>query len=256
MNENLEEKSECILPKAMIFAAGLGTRMKPITNTIPKPLVKIHGKALIDYNLDRLQRLGVKEVVVNVHYFADQIEQHLSHRTSPKIHISDERNKLLDTGGGFMKALPVIGTNPLYLLNSDNIWIDENNASLAKLSASWDVAKMDMLLLLATADQNYGYFGSGDFVATESGQLRRKTADDDSALIYTGVAIIKPRVFEGLVLRKFSLNQIFDTLIENNKLFGVQMSGRWYHIGTPEVIDAVADEIMENAQFCMEENIL
>ena len=255
MNTSSEIQTERILPKAMIFAAGLGTRMQPITNYMPKPLIKICGKTLIDYNIDRLERLGVKEVVVNVHYQADKIEHHLSLRSSPKILISDERNALLETGGGFMFALPLIGVEPVYILNSDNIWLDQNNANLNKLSAAWDSKKMDILLMLASDYQNYGYFGAGDFVISESGKLRRKSEQDSSALIYTGVGIINPHVFEGFSLGKFSLNQVFDKVIEKGRLFGMQMTGRWYHIGIPEVIKSVEDEIIENVQFCVEENL-
>ena len=255
MNKVSEARNEKIFRKAMVFAAGLGTRMQPITKTIPKPLVKVCGKTLIDYNLDRLARLGVEAAVVNVHYLADQIEQHVSRRNAPKIKISDERNELLDTGGGFLKALPFLGDNPVYILNSDNVWVDRYNSNLVNLSTMWDANKMDGLLMLASSNQNYGYFGTGDFVLAESGKLTRRNKQDSTALIYTGVGIINPRIVGGFNLKKFSLNEIFDLLIGKGRLFGMKMTGHWYHIGTPEVIKKVEDEIYENVEFCKEENL-
>ena len=255
MNNIDENQSKSILPKAMVFAAGYGTRLRPITNIIPKPLVKIAGKTLIDYTLDRLKRLEVEEVVVNVHYLADKIEDHLSHRTTPKIQISDERIALLETGGGLMFALPKLGENPFYILNSDNIWIDRNNENLVRLSETWDANNMDMLLMLASSYQNHGYFGTGDFIADKHGKLRRKSEQDSSALIYTGVGIVHPRAFLGSKLGKFSLNEIFDKLITKDRLYGMQMTGRWFHIGVPQVIPVAEEMIISNVNFCEEENL-
>ena len=255
MNKIDENQPNFILPKAMVFAAGYGTRLRPLTNVVPKPLVKVARKTLIDYTLDRLERLEVAEVVVNVHYMADKIEDHLARRTTPKIQISDERIALLDTGGGLMFALPKLGENPVYILNSDNIWIDRNNENLVRLSEAWDADNMDMLLMLASSYQNHGYFGTGDFIADKHGKLRRRSEQDSSALIYTGVGIVHPRVFLGMKLRKFSLNEIFDKLIAKDRLYGMQMTGRWFHIGSPEVIPVAEKIITSNVEFCEEENL-
>ncbi|MCB8839999.1 nucleotidyltransferase family protein [Aurantimonas sp. VKM B-3413] len=222
--------------KAMVLAAGLGKRMRPITSTMPKPLVEIRGKALIDYGLDALARNGVETVVVNVHYLPDLMRAHLKKRTDMEIVISDEREELLDSGGGIVKALPLLGDEPFYVVNSDTFWIDGYRDNLDLLSELWDGAKMDVSLLISDMRQSTGYDGRGDFVMDAEGRLTRVGERDFSPFIYAGAAILKPEVFAGMAVEKFSLNRVFDTTIEAGRLFGVRLDGVWITVGTPAAI--------------------
>ncbi|MEC5289514.1 nucleotidyltransferase family protein [Aurantimonas sp. C2-6-R+9] len=221
---------------AMVLAAGLGKRMRPITSTIPKPLVEIRGKALIDYGLDALARNGVKKVVVNVHYLPDLMRAHLRKRKDMEIVISDERDELLDSGGGLVKALPELGTEPFYVINSDTFWIDGYRDNLDLLASLWDPARMDVSLLIADMRQATGYDGPGDFVMDAEGRLTRVEERDMSPFIYAGAAILKPEVFAGMKEEKFSLNRIFDNAVEADRLFGVRLGGLWITVGTPAAI--------------------
>lgn len=220
---------------AMVLAAGLGKRMRPITDTLPKPLVKVAGRALLDWGLDSLARAGVEKAVVNVHYLPDRIVAHLAGRDRPRIVVSDERDALLDSAGGIVNALPQLGAAPFYVLNADTFWIDSGQPSLDRLALAWDGARMDILLMLADGESATGHSGGMDFVLRPDGTLRR-AAGDPAGLIYAGAAILHPRVFAGAEAAPHSLNLYFDRAIAAGRLHGVKMRGRWITVGTPEAL--------------------
>jgi N-acetyl-alpha-D-muramate 1-phosphate uridylyltransferase len=240
---------ECPVPRtAMVLAAGLGTRMRPLSEATPKPLVAVGGKALIDRVLDRLATVGVETAVVNVHYLADRIEGHLSGRQAPKIVISDERGTLLGTGGGVVKALPCLGSAPFYLLNSDTIWIDGVKPNLVRLADAFDAARMDGLLLVAAvASSSVGYAGSGDFAMSSDGRLRRRHEREIAPFVYAGVAILSPALLVDPPQGAFSLNVLFDRAIENGRLCGLRLEGIWMHVGTPDAVAAAEAAIIDSA---------
>jgi MurNAc alpha-1-phosphate uridylyltransferase len=221
---------------AMVLAAGLGTRMKPLTDKTPKPLVAVAGRTLIDRVLDRLQDAGAETVVVNVHHHADLMEKHLKTRKKPKIEISDERGALLDSGGGVKKALPLLGKEPFYIINSDTIWIEGFRPNLPALGAAFDVTKMDALLLMAATSGSRGYDGPGDFSADADGRLIRRAEGQVTPFVYAGAAVLRPELFKGTPDGRFSLNLLFDRAIEAGRLFGLRLDGLWLHVGTPEAI--------------------
>jgi len=233
---------------AMVLAAGLGVRMRPLTDTLPKPLVKVAGKALIDYGLDRLAEVGVEHAVVNVHYLAGQIERHLAQRTRPTITISDERGLLLGTGGGVVKALPLLGGEPFFLLNSDTIWLDGGAPNLRRLAAAFDPAGMDALLLLAPAAGSLGYAGPGDFFMAGDGRLRARGKDERAPHVYAGAAILSPALFKGAPAGEFSLTDLFMRAAGQDRLHGLSLDGRWMHVGTPDAIAAAEKAIRENVR--------
>jgi len=222
--------------RAIVLAAGLGTRMRPLTDTRPKPLVEVGGKALIDHVLDRIAMAGIEEAVVNVHHFAGQIERHLAARRKPKIVISDERVELLGTGGGIAKALPLLGSEPFFLTNSDSIWLDGVEQNLVRLAATFDPQRMDGLLLLAPAAESVGYSGHGDFRMARDGQIHRRGEQEIAPFVYSGVAILSPALFAGAPQGAFSLNRLFDRAIAAGRLYGLRLEGLWMHVGTPEAI--------------------
>ncbi|MER2604906.1 MAG: nucleotidyltransferase family protein [Siculibacillus sp.] len=233
--------------RAMVLAAGLGKRMRPITATTPKPLVEVAGRSLIDRGLATLLDAGVKTAVVNVHYLADLVEIHVQKCRSPEIIISDERAALLDTGGGIAKALPHLGSDPFYLYNSDSFWIEGFRRNLDILAARWDDATMDALLLLAPTVGSVGYSGQGDFLMDETGRLTRRDERRVVPFAYAGAAILHPRLFEGAPTGAFSLNVLFDRAIETGRLFGQRMEGVWLHVGTPRAIREAEAAIAESA---------
>lgn len=220
---------------AIVLAAGLGKRMRPITDTIPKPLVRIAGKTLLDWGLDSLAAAGVGKAVVNVHYFPEQIVAHVVARPVPRIVISDESERLLDSAGGIVKALPELGERPFYILNADTFWIDQGPLNLGRLALAWDAAKMDILLMLADLHQATGHCGSTDFLVAPDGALRRSKGDP-AGLIYAGAAIVHPRLFKDAPAGPHSLNAYFDTAIASGRLFGMPMHGHWITVGTPDAI--------------------
>ena len=234
---------------AIVLAAGLGKRMRPITETIPKPLVKIAGKTLLDWGLDSLAAAGVAKAVVNVHYFPEQIVAHVAARRAPHILISDESEQLLDSAGGIVKALPELGEQPFYILNADTFWIDHAPLNLDRLALAWDAAKMDILLMLADLNQATGHCGSTDFLVAPDGTLRRSKGDP-AGLIYAGAAIVHPRLFKDAPAGPHSLNAYFDTAIAAGRLFGMPMHGHWITVGTPDAIPlaeaAVAGALVES----------
>lgn len=219
----------------MVLAAGLGKRMLPLTDTMPKPLIPIAGRSLLDRGLDALVEAGVERAVVNVHYLADQIEAHLRKRTDLDIRISDERAGLLDSAGGIVKALPELGDKPFLILNADTFWLDDGGSNLGRLAADWDETRMDILLMLAGMDQVTGHSGSTDFLMDSENRLARARGAADG-LVYAGAAIVSPRIFEGAELRPHSLNAYFDRAIADRRLFGTVMRGEWITVGTPDAI--------------------
>jgi MurNAc alpha-1-phosphate uridylyltransferase len=225
----------------MVLAAGLGTRMKPYNGQIPKPLVRVAGKALLDYALDRLAEQQVERAVVNVHHLADQIERHLASRMRPQIAISDERDELLGTAGGVIKALPQLGDNPFYHVNSDTIWIDGATPNLARLAGAFDAARMDALLLLAPIATSIGYAGRGDFFMAADGRLSRRGERELAPFVYAGAAILAPAFLAGAPAGPASMSPFFDRCAEQGRLFGVRLDGVWMHVGTPDAIKAAED---------------
>jgi MurNAc alpha-1-phosphate uridylyltransferase len=221
---------------AMVLAAGLGERMRPLTDRIPKPLVPVAGKPLIDHVLDRLAAAGVERAVVNVHYLADMIENHLKGRTKPQIVISDERDKLLNTGGGVVKALAAIGREPFIHVNSDTIWIDSVKPNLERLAEAFDPNTMDALLLLAPVTTSIGYPGRGDFTMTPDGRLKKRGEREIAPFVYAGAAILRPELFNNAPDGAFSLTALFNRAEAEGRLHGLRLEGVWMHVGTPEAI--------------------
>ncbi len=230
----------------MVLAAGLGTRMRPFNGQVPKPLVQVGGKALIDHVLDRLADAGVERAIINVHHLADQIEQHLLPRKRPRIVISDERGALLGTGGGVVKALPLIGAEPFFHVNSDTIWIDGVRPNLGRLAAAFDPARMDALLLLAPTATSIGYAGRGDFAMAADGSLARRGERQVVPFVYAGAAVFAPSLFAGAPAGAFSLTSLFDRAGEAGRLFGLRLEGLWMHVGTPEAVAAAEAAILES----------
>ena len=233
--------------RAMVLAAGLGTRMRPFNGQAPKPLVQVGGKALIDHVLDRLADMGVERAVVNVHHLADQIERHLQARLKPRIVISDERDGLLGTGGGVVKALDELGDAPFFHVNSDTIWLDGVKPNLARLAAAFEPDRMDALLLLAPTATSIGYAGRGDFAMTAEGRLVRRGERDVVPFVYAGAAILAPALFRGAPAGAFPLTALFDHAAAAGRLYGLRLEGVWMHVGTPEAVAAAEAAIVESA---------
>jgi MurNAc alpha-1-phosphate uridylyltransferase len=219
----------------MLLAAGFGTRMRPLTESRPKPLVEAGGKALLDHNLDHLAAAGISECVVNVHYLGEQIIRHVEGRKNPRVTISDERAGILDSGGGVLKALPLLGTGPFLSLNADTIWVDGPRNNLARMIEAFDPATMDVLLLVAPTVTTIGWDNRGDFILAQDGQLSRPPKGTVAPFAYTGAAVLKPEYFAGKP-EKFSLNRIFDEASAKNRLFGLRLDGIFMHVGTPEAL--------------------
>jgi MurNAc alpha-1-phosphate uridylyltransferase len=232
---------------AMVLAAGLGTRLRPITDRLPKPLVPIGGATLLDRGLDLLAAAGVETAVVNVHHLPDLIIAHLAGRSRPRIIISDERESLQDSAGGIIAALPQLGPAPFFILNADTFWIDRGGSNIARLVRYWDPAGMDMLLLLVDPANAVGHgSGGGDFLLGEDGSLRRGKGQA-GALIYTGFAIVHPRIFADAAPHPHSLNLYFDRAIADRRLYGLPLNGRWITVGTPDAIDDAENAVARTA---------
>jgi MurNAc alpha-1-phosphate uridylyltransferase len=231
----------------MVLAAGLGERMRPLTNALPKPLVKVAGKALIDYSLDHLAAAGVETVVVNVHYLADLLERHLSQRSKPKIIISDERAALLGTGGGVVKALPALGSAPFFHINSDTFWIEGVTSNLQRLAERFDPAVMDALLLLAPTAGSIGYSGRGDFGMDAEGRLQPRAEREVVPFVYAGAALLSPHLFAEAPAGAFSLTILFNKAAAAGRLYGLRLEGQWMHVGTPEAIGLAEAAIRHSA---------
>ena len=222
--------------KAMVLAAGLGTRMRPLTDTMPKPLVPVDGKTLIDHALDRLETVGVAQVVINTHYLAEQLEDHLSSRETPEIRFSREK-KLLDTGGGIANALEMLGDDPFYVVNTDSFWLNGPFDALVRMAGTWKEDEMDGLLLLHSTVEAYGYTGRGDFCAGGDGCLTRPLEGEVSPWLFTGIQLLHPRLFDDAPQGAFSLNVLYDRAMENERLFGAVHDGEWFHVGSPEGLE-------------------
>ena len=222
--------------RALVLAAGLGERMRPLTDTLPKPLIRLGGRPLLDRVLDRLAEAGVTEAVVNVHYLADQIEAHLRPRKAPHITISDERGALLDTGGAVRKALPLIGQTGFFVHNSDSVWIEKQGSTLARMIAAWRPELMDSLLLLAPVASSHGYPGRGDFSLGENGEIRRRERDETVPFVFAGVSINHPRLFADCPDGKFSINRVWDEALAKGRLAAIVLDGTWMHVGTPSAL--------------------
>ncbi len=221
---------------AMVLAAGLGERMRPLTDRVPKPLVRVSGKPLLDHVLDRLAGAGIERAVVNVHYLAEQIERHVAGRKAPQIAISDERSALLGTGGGVVKALDVLGREPFIHVNSDTIWIDGARPNLERLAEAFDPAAMDALLLLAPVATSIGYAGRGDFSMTTDGRLVRRGENEVAPFVYAGAALLRSELFKNAPAGAFALTRLFDRAAASGRLHGLRLDGVWMHVGTPEAI--------------------
>lgn len=223
--------------QAMIMGAGLGTRMRPLTNDRPKPMVTVAGRTLIDHSIDRLVAAGVTRIVVNLHYKADLLRAHLAKRRDVEIVYSDETEKLLDTGGGVVKAMLHFGDEPFFVLNSDSIWVESASPALPAMQRQWDGARMDGLLLLAEMKTAMGYDGAGDFILEKDGGIRRAKGRSEAIYAYPGVQIVHPRLFAGAPDGAFSTNIMWDRAIAAHRLFGTVLNGVWIHVGTPEARD-------------------
>jgi MurNAc alpha-1-phosphate uridylyltransferase len=234
---------------AMVLSAGLGTRMAPANGgTLPKPLVQLGGKALIDHVLDRHVEAGIERAVVNVHHKADLIEAHLKGRRVPRIELSDERDRLLDTGGGVKHALPRLGPGPFLIHNSDSVWIEGVGSNLVRLFDAWDDASMDCLMLLAVASQSLGYQGRGDFAFEADGRIRRRVEQEIVPFAFTGVSLAHPRLFDDSPDGAFSLNVVWDRAIAAGRAFGLRMEGTWMHVGTPDALAQAEQRLALAAQ--------
>jgi MurNAc alpha-1-phosphate uridylyltransferase len=223
---------------AMVLAAGKGERMRPLTLRMPKPLVPLAGKALIDHVLDRLAAAGVTTAIVNVHYLPEQLEAHLAARSGrpPELLVSDERGVLLDTGGGVKKALPLLGRGPFFVHNADTAWNEGATPALARMLRLWDPTVMDCLLLLAPAATSIGYAAKGDFSMAPDGRLARRNEGEVVPFAFAGVSLCDERLFKNAPEGRFSLNLLWDEVLAKGKLYGMRLDGRWMHVGTPEAL--------------------
>ena len=229
---------------AMVLAAGLGTRMRPLTNDRPKPLVEVAGKALIDHALDRLAEAGVARAVVNVHHFGDAVEAHVKRRAAPAVTISDERALLLETGGGMVRAQAML-PDPFFCLNSDNLWLDGPMNAFRDLSDAWDPERMDALLLLVPHSQANNFRGKGDFHMDGRGRLKRRRSGRIAPFIFTGVQLVAKRLLREAPEGPFSTNLLWDRAIEEGRLYGIAFTGQWFEVGTPAAIPATEAALRE-----------
>lgn len=219
---------------AMVLAAGLGTRMRPLTNDRPKALVTVGGRTLIDHVLDRVVEAGVKRAVVNVHAFADLLEAHVKQRKDIEIIISDERARLMETGGGFKLARKLLGDDPVIVCNIDSVWEEPSGSAIARLARAFDPARMSVCLMLAAMDQQLGYDGAGDFVMGETGALEFRGERARAPWAYMGAHIVDPAVIDGEPLEPFSFTRVWRRLASQGRLHGVPLDGFWMHVGDPE----------------------
>jgi N-acetyl-alpha-D-muramate 1-phosphate uridylyltransferase len=232
--------------KAMVLAAGLGLRMRPLTEHLPKPLVPVAGRPLLDHALDKLGDAGVADAVVNVHYLPDQIIAHVASRTRPRVTISDERDQVLGTGGGVVKALPLLGPEPFFHVNSDTLWIDGVKSNLTRLADTFDSRQMDILLLMAPTASSIGYGGRGDYSMLPDGCLRKRKEHQVVPFVYAGAAIMSPAIFTDAPKGAFSLTQMFDRAEEQERLFGLRLDGVWMHVGSPDAVAAAEEAFLES----------
>jgi len=226
---------------AMVLAAGFGKRMRPLTETKPKPLIELAGKPLIDWTMERLRAGGVRRFVVNSHYLGEQIEFYFEN--SSAVSLSPE-SEILDTGGGVLNALPFLGFDPFIVANADTFWTDGAAPAAERLAEYYDPLEMDVLLLLHPVERAGGdYTGNGDFHLGEDGRLRRRAGDQPAPFLFAGVSVLRPDLFDGMTVAPFSLNRIFDAAAEKGRLFGLVHDGDWYHVGTPEALEETTEII-------------
>jgi MurNAc alpha-1-phosphate uridylyltransferase len=228
---------------AMILAAGLGKRMRPLTASQPKPLVRVAGKALIDHALDRLAEAGIKKAVVNVHYLAAALEAHVLARQTPKVAVSDERALLLETGGGMVKALPQL-PDPFFALNADNIWLDGPKDAFHDLSRRWNPDEMDALLLVVPHVRAVNFNGPGDFHMDPMGRLSRRRDGRIAPFIYTGIQLVSHRLLRDAPEGPFSTNILWNRAMAEGRLHGISFTGRWFEVGTPEAIRPTEEALL------------
>jgi MurNAc alpha-1-phosphate uridylyltransferase len=229
----------------MVFAAGRGTRMRPLTDTLPKPLVEVGGRSLLDRTLDALAEAGVETAIVNIHHLADRIEASLSARETPRVILSDERALLLDQGGGIAKVLPCFEGRPFYICNTDAFWIGAGDDNLLRLARLWDEQKMDVALLLARRVGSVGVDWDGDFHKDADGRLTRRASGETADFVYAGIGIVTPRLFEAAKEEVFPLAPFFFRAAEQGRLFGVELDGRWLHVGTMAAIEEAEAALAE-----------
>lgn len=233
----------------MILAAGLGTRMAPLTATRPKPLIELKGKALIDYAIDRFVQHGVNFIVVNVHYLADQLVAHLKTRKDVEIRICDERDAILDTGGAIAKAMPLFEGEPFFTHNSDSLWVEGMGSALDRMRERWNPETMDSLMLVAPTVTAIGFDGVGDFQMDSIGALTRRAEMTLAPFVWTGVQIVHPRLFDGAPTSgRFSINPLWDRAIDKGRLFGLRLDGVWIHVGSPQALEEAEGFLRDLAQ--------
>ncbi len=228
--------------RAMVLAAGLGTRMRPLTLDQPKPLIEVAGRSLLDRGVDTLARSGVSHMVVNKHYLPDQIEAWAARRNDLDITVQDETGLLLDTGGGISQALPLLGDEPFFVLNSDSFWVDGSVPALQRMTTLWDDRQMDCLLLLSGKTRSVGFDGPGDFEMNTQGQLSRRSGDT-APLVYAGAYMVHPRLFADAPDGAFSMNLLWNQAIANRRLYGMEHDDWWLHVGTPAAIKDAEDRL-------------
>lgn len=233
--------------RAMMLAAGLGTRLRPLTLTRPKPLIEVAGRSLLDRGVDALQRAGVSEVVVNKHYLADQIDGWAAARATPHIIVQDEEALILDTGGGVAKALPHLGPDPFFVLNSDSFWVDGPAPALQRMREAWNDATMDCLLLLARKNRSTGFDGPGDFDMDDTGRLTRRSGET-AEHVYAGAYLVHPRLFRDAPEGAFSMNELWNRALAEGRLHGLVHDGWWLHVGTPDAIALAEDKLRQLGQ--------
>src|ERR1700687_3799537 len=232
--------------KAMVLAAGLGVRMRPLTDKMPKPLVRVAGQPLLDHMLDKLGNAGVSEAVVNVHYLPDQIIEHTRARSRPRVIISDERDQVLGTGGAVVKALPLLGNTPFFHVNADTMWIDGVRPNLARLAEAFDPARMDILLLMAPTTSSIGYSGRGAYAMLPDGALRKRREHQVVPFVYAGAAIMSPSLFVDAPSGEFSLTKMFDRANGQERMLGLRVDGVWMHVGTPAAVADAEEAFLES----------
>jgi len=236
--------SELASDSAMVLAAGLGKRMRPLTASQPKPLVRVAGRPLIDHALDRLAEAGLAKAVVNVHYLADALEAHVTVRAAPVVTVSDERDLLLETGGGMVKAQALL-PDPFFCINSDNIWLEGPKDVFHDLSDAWDRERMDALLALVPHLGAHNFRGKGDFGMDATGRVSRRRSGRIAPFIYTGIQLVSHRLLRDAPAGPFSTNVLWDRAIEEGRLYGIAFTGQWFEVGTPEAIPATEAALRE-----------
>lgn len=222
---------------AMVLAAGLGTRMRPLTNDRPKALVTVRGRALVDHVLDRLVAAGVKRAVVNVHAFADMLEAHVKRRTDIEIVISDERAMLMETGGGIRQARPLLGDKPIIVCNIDSVWEEPQGSAIARLARGFNAQTMSTRLMLASIEEQLGYEGAGDFVAEPDGRIAFRDDRARAPWVYMGAYITDPAIVDSEPLEPFSMTRVWRKLTAQGRLYGAPLGGYWMHVGDPNARD-------------------